>query len=498
MARRGPREQTTDDGPAGIRQVQIWLALTDLCVITWAVFGALVVRFGVESESHLATSGSIALTYPVFSVALVIVWWLSLRLHGSYKALLLGHGAAEYRLLLRATLRVFAGVALLAYALKVDVARGYILLALPAGILGLFAARRLWRRWLGERRAGGTLTHDALIVGDTSGAEGLIRVFRSVPEAGYRVVGVCTSDAGERVEGVPVLGTEHEGARIAMDLGVDVVACSGSNRLGLLGLRRMGWALEGSDIELLVAPGLTEVAGPRVVSRHVAGLPLLHVSAPSFSGPKLLLKSVIDWVGAAVLILLFLPVLVVVAAAIKLHDGGPIFFRQQRVGLDGEPFQMRKFRSMVLDAENMVADLRAQQEAAARSAAATGAAPVLDRGVLFKMEADPRVTPIGRFIRRYSVDELPQLFDVLTGRMSLVGPRPPLPDEVSRYEHDVRRRLLVKPGMTGLWQINGRSDLPWEEGVRLDLYYVENWSVVQDLIILWRTLAAVVGQKGAY
>lgn len=370
---------TTDDGPAGIRQVQIWLALTDLVVITWAVFGALIVRFGLESGSDLATSGSISLSYPSFSMALVVVWWLSMRIHGAYGSLILGHGTAEYRLILNATLRVFAGVALLAYALKIDVARGYVLLALPAGVIGLFSARRLWRRWLGDRRAGGQLTHDVLVIGDRAGAEGLIRVFRSVPEAGYRVIGVCTTDEGERIDGVAVLGNEHEGARVAMDLGVDVVACSGSHRLGPLGLRRLSWALEGSEINLVVAPGLSEVAGPRVVSRPVAGLPLLHVEAPSFSGPKLVLKSVIDWVGALILLLLFSPVLLVVAVCIKMHDRGPVFFRQQRVGLDGELFEMVKFRSMVINAEDRLAELRAQQ-ARDDGRAAEGGTPVLDRG----------------------------------------------------------------------------------------------------------------------
>ena len=205
----------------------------------------------------------------------------------------------------------------------------------------------------------------------------------------------------------------------------------------------------------------------------------------------------IDWLGAVALIVAFAPLLLFVALAIKTHDGGPVFFRQQRVGLDGELFEMVKFRSMVLDAEDRLGELRRQQEEA-RAEADGGSAEAIDRGVLFKMENDPRVTPIGRFIRRYSIDELPQLINVVVGQMSLVGPRPPLPDEVSRYEHDVRRRLLVKPGMTGLWQVNGRSDLEWEECVRLDLYYVENWSVVQDFMILWRTLAAVLSQKGAY
>ena len=190
--------------------------------------------------------------------------------------------------------------------------------------------------------------------------------------------------------------------------------------------------------------------------------------------------------GALLLTIAFSPLVLVVAVLVKLSDGGPVFFRQERVGLDGESFRMTKFRSMTVDAEDRLDEVRHRTAAE------------IDRGVLFKRQDDPRVTPIGRFIRRWSIDELPQLFDVLAGKMSLVGPRPPLPSEVARYEGDVGRRLLVKPGMTGLWQINGRSDLWWEESVRFDLYYVENWSVAQDLIILWRTLYAVISRDGAY
>ena len=190
--------------------------------------------------------------------------------------------------------------------------------------------------------------------------------------------------------------------------------------------------------------------------------------------------------GALLLTIAFSPLVLVVAVLVKLSDGGPVFFRQERVGLDGESFRMTKFRSMTVDAEDRLDEVRHRTAAE------------IDRGVLFKRQDDPRVTPIGRFIRRWSIDELPQLFDVLAGKMSLVGPRPPLPSEVARYEGDVGRRLLVKPGMTGLWQINGRSDLTWEESVRFDLYYVENWSVAQDLIILWRTLYAVISRDGAY
>ena len=473
-------------GRQALRPLQVMLAITDLLVIAWATLGAQVVRFGAEGRTDVAASAeSFTLSYTTFSAALTVIWWLTLRLHGAYDAHILGHGAAEYRLIGASSLRVFAGVAMLAFALQVDVARGYILLALPAGILGLWAARRVWRKWLGGRRAAGELSHDVLVVGHDAAVGELLEVFASVPEAGYRVVGTCSSTTAEEIHGVPVLGAEREAGRIAVDLGVDVVACSSTHGLGVAGLRRLGWSLEGSNIDLVVSPGLTEIAGPRVLTRPVAGLPLLHVEAPKFTGPRLALKSVIDWVGALLLLVVFSPLMLVVAAVIKLSDGGPVFFLQRRVGLDGEIFMMTKFRSMVVGAEERLEELRARHAEQ-------------ERGILFKMEDDPRVTPFGRFIRRYSIDELPQLLDVLAGKMSLVGPRPPLPHEASQYGDDVRRRLLVKPGMTGLWQINGRSDLTWDESVRFDLYYVDNWSVAQDILILWRTLAAVIRRQGAY
>lgn len=511
----GSSEPADDGGPFGLRQVQICIALTDFLLIVWAVFGALIVRFGLEANSDIAASTDrFSLGYPTFSAALAMAWWLSLRVHGAYNAHILGRGATEFRLLMNASLRVFAAVAMLAYAFKVEVARGYVLLALPAGLVGLFIARQIWRRWLGAERKAGELNHDVLIVGEAGHARSLIDAFARVPEAGYGVVGVCTSTTdAEQVGGVPVVGSEHQTAQLAIELGVDVVACGAVHRLGTAGLRRLGWALEGSGIELLVSPGLTEIAGSRVVARPVAGLPLLHIETPTFSGPPLIMKSTMDWLMALALVIVFSPFMLVIAVVIKLQDGGPVFFRQQRVGLEGEVFQMTKLRSMRTDAEAQLEELKRQQSQKRTLSAMDDArhhaflpgpdpgggseAPV-DRGLLFKMESDPRVTPIGRFIRRYSIDELPQLFDVLSGKMSLVGPRPPLPDEVSQYEHDVHRRLLVKPGMTGLWQVNGRSNLSWDESVRLDLYYVENWSVALDLLILWRTYAAVVAKDGAY
>jgi exopolysaccharide biosynthesis polyprenyl glycosylphosphotransferase len=306
----------------------------------------------------------------------------------------------------------------------------------------------------------------------------------SVPDAGYHVVAACCGDAAQRYIGqVPVLGDESEAAEIARRIGIDTVACTSSARFDAGGLRRLGWALEGQDVELVVVPRLTDVAGPRVLTRPVAGLSLLHVEAPVFDGPQLAIKTIGDRIAAACLLVLLSPLFAVVGVLIRRDRTGPVFFRQERIGKGGMSFPMLKFRTMLVGAEAMLPSLQDRSEG---------------QGPLFKLRDDPRITAIGAKLRQYSLDELPQLVNVLRGQMSLVGPRPPLASEVETYALDVRRRLLVKPGMTGLWQINGRSDLSWDESVRFDLYYVENWSVMSDLIILWRTGRAVLRSSGAY
>jgi len=234
---------------------------------------------------------------------------------------------------------------------------------------------------------------------------------------------------------------------------------------------------------VLVSSAITDVTGPRIHLRPVAGLPLLHIEEPELTGARRLMKGMLDRSLALTGVLCALPLFVGLALAVRLTSKGPAFFRQTRVGVDGKEFTMFKFRSMVVNAEELKAKLEAQNEG---------------KGVLFKMEKDPRITRVGAFLRKWSLDELPQLFNVLNGTMSLVGPRPPLPSEVAQYETDVHRRLMVKPGLTGLWQISGRSDLDWDESVRLDLRYVENWSLAMDLIILWRTVFAVLKREGAY
>jgi exopolysaccharide biosynthesis polyprenyl glycosylphosphotransferase len=407
-----------------------------------------------------------------------------LNVHNAYDHRILGHGSEEYKAVATASFWLFGGLAVVSYVLRLDVARGYVAMALPAGMIGLLVSRWLWRKWLTLHRAQGLLSASVLVVGDQEHLTGLIRSLNSVPEAGYRVVAACCGDADQGSFGpIPVLGDESQAAEIAQRIGVTTVACTSSSRFGADGLRRLGWALEGQDVDLVVAPGLTDVAGPRVLTRPVAGLSLLHVEEPVFKGPGLVVKNTFDRCAAAFLLILLSPLFAVVAVLIKADRKGPVFYRQERVGKDGTFFPMLKFRTMLVGAEAMLPSLKDRSEG---------------QGPLFKLRDDPRITPIGVKLRRFSLDELPQLINVLHGEMSLVGPRPPLPSEVKTYARDVLRRLLVKPGMTGLWQINGRSDLSWDESIRFDLYYVENWSVMSDLMILWRTGRTVLRASGAY
>ncbi len=299
---------------------------------------------------------------------------------------------------------------------------------------------------------------------------------------GLEAVGACVPAGSDGLIGLPVYGSFDDVAEAVRIAGADTVIVLSCPELDGHALRRLAWQLERDEVDLIVASALIDVAGGRTTIRPVDGLPMLHVEHPRLSGGSRIIKELVDRVGAAALLLLFAPLLLLIAVAIK-SQPGPVFFRQVRVGRDGKEFVIYKFRTMYVDAEARLAELRHLNEG---------------DGVLFKMRNDPRVTRVGRVLRRYSLDEFPQLFNVLLGQMSLVGPRPPLPSEVAAYADDVRRRLAVKPGMTGLWQVSGRSDLPWEEAVRLDLRYVENWSLPMDLLIMLRTLTAVVRSSGAY
>ena len=417
---------------------------------------------------------------------LALIWPVLLATTGAYSERLFGTGSEEYRRVSRAGLLLLASAGFMSYAAELDLSRALVVVAVPALTVATLAVRASARYQLGRARAAGRCVKRTVVVGRGHAVLELAERLRSESQAGLEVVAACVPSADlehiQRVAGVPVGGLDDV-LSIAATHHADTVAVTSASETAAEYLRRLSWQLEGSGLELLVAPGLIEVAGPRLHIRPFEGLPLLTVEAPRFEGWHRVVKGGVDRLAAAVALILLAPVLLTIAAAVRLSDAGPVLYRQERVGVHGRTFTMLKFRSMVTDADSRLNGLLEHNEGS---------------GLLFKMRLDPRVTPVGRWLRRFSLDELPQLFNVLGGTMSLVGPRPPLPHEVERYDSSVRRRLLVKPGLTGLWQISGRSDLSWEESVRLDLRYVENWSLALDLLIIWKTAAAVLKSRGAY
>ncbi|WP_340557106.1 sugar transferase [Streptomyces sp. GSL17-111] len=399
----------------------------------------------------------------------------------------LGQGAEEFRRLGRALFTATVVLALAGIALTSRNIKLWIFVAIPAIALVTMTVRYLLRLWLHKQRNEGRCLRPVLAAGSPATVHDLITRTRKFPHLGWRVDAVCTPDGlgpgGDHLDEVPVVGRLSEVANHVRRDGYRVVAITPDPHWSPDRLQRLAWNLEGSDAEMIVAPVLMEVAGPRLHVDAVLGIPLLRVSMPTFTGGRRAVKGVVDRVGAAVLLLLFAPLMLGVALLVLADSRGGAFYRQRRVGKDGREFTMLKFRTMVAGADRARAALADRNEGA---------------GLLFKLRRDPRVTRVGSVLRRYSIDELPQLLNVLTGSMSLVGPRPPLPEESAAYNPDIRRRLLVKPGLTGLWQISGRSDLSWEETVRLDLRYVEDWSLALDTVILWKTLRAVLHGQGAY
>ncbi|OUD04165.1 sugar transferase [Streptomyces swartbergensis] len=411
----------------------------------------------------------------------------ALAVSRAWSAAVLGQGAEEFRRLGRSLFAATVVLALGGIALTSRNIKLWIFVAIPAIALVTMTARYLLRLWLHKQRKEGRCLRPVLAAGSPDTLRDLITRTRKFPHLGWRVEAVCTADGlglnGDQLDGVPVVGQLADVAKHVRHDGYRVVAVTPDPHWSPDRLQRLAWNLEGSDTEMVVAPVLMEVAGPRLHVDAVLGIPLLRVSMPAFTGGRRVIKGVVDRLGAAILLVLFAPLMVLVGLLVLVDSRGGVFYRQRRVGKDGREFTILKFRTMVAGAHRARAGLADRNEGA---------------GLLFKLRRDPRVTRVGAVLRRYSIDELPQLFNVLTGSMSLVGPRPPLPEESAAYGPDIRRRLLVKPGLTGLWQISGRSDLPWEEAVRLDLRYVEDWSLALDTVILWKTLRAVLHGQGAY
>ncbi|WP_344772920.1 sugar transferase [Gryllotalpicola kribbensis] len=463
------------------RRVQYALIVTDAAAIAIAITVAQFGRFGTES---LHSSAPHSTQYRALALIVAVAWLLALWATRTRDRRILGVGLIEYGRVANATFITFGLLAILAYLAQLTIARGYLAIALPLGLLLLLSGRWYWRSRVQAMRRGGRCLTGAVVVGGAAEVERAVGELGGQLRAGYKAIAVVLTDDGE------LSGAASALPRVELDDLVDTVRRTRTRAVMVAGglpggneqLRELGWAFEDSGVELILVSRLIEVAGPRMHWRPVEGLPMVHVDLPRFSGFNYSIKRAFDVVAGGLALLVASPVMLVVALAVK-ADGGPVLFRQRRVGMRGGHFAMLKFRSMVVDAEARRDELMHLNEGA---------------GLLFKLRDDPRVTRVGRVIRRLSLDELPQLFNVLRGDMSLVGPRPPLPAEVDRYEGRVNRRLLIKPGITGLWQVSGRSGLSWEESVKLDLWYVENWSLTNDLMILLRTARTVVAHEGAY
>ncbi|WP_100814402.1 sugar transferase [Microbacterium lacus] len=480
-----PVEATTSTRPPASdwrRRYARYLTITDAITIVWIVFGTQIAWLGLDAD--LATRNSLRFgdfSYWAFSTLLVILWMVALALNDTRSYRVTGVGPTEYKRIFDASFALFGAIAIIAFLFRIDVARGFLLLSLPLGVGVLFIERWMWRQWLAAQRAAGLYSARVLLVGSESSIAQVARELERTSVAGYRVVGSCVPSGriGGTIPGteIPVMGSVAAIERAITATNADTVVVTSTDDLPADKVKEISWALEAGRQHLVLAPNIVDIAGPRIHTRPVAGLPLIHVETPRFSRGQRALKRTFDIVAASVALVIFSLLLVGVALAVKLTSPGPVLYKQERIGLNGEPFRMLKFRSMRVGADAELAQLLEEQ--------GTSTQP------LFKVMNDPRITPIGRFIRKYSLDEFPQLFNVLGGSMSVVGPRPQIAAEVALYSDRARRRLLARPGITGLWQVSGRSSLDWAQTVRLDLYYVENWSLMGDLAILVKTVRTV-------
>lgn len=476
---------TPDSGPALTRDFRTRLLWSDLSAVLAATLAAAAV-----SSSALSPAASIAASGQQLELLLLVVagWLAALWIFRTRESRVLCVGVTEYRRLVSATTMTFGILGIALGIAQVDDARFYFLLALPLGLLALLLERWLWRKWLARRSLTGKALSRVLVVGNSDDVKYVVEQVRRKLGLAYSIVGAVIEEGNLDgtnfgTSAVPVSNDLDNVSATAAQLGADAVIVAGALRHRSNYVQELSWSLEGTATDLILATSLANVAGPRIHLRPVEGLPLIHVEIPQFEGGRHALKRGFDIAVAASALLVLSPLLAIVALVIRLDSAGPILFRQERVGRDGSNFTMIKFRSMRVTAEEELSALRQLNEGA---------------GALFKIRDDPRVTRIGKFIRKHSIDELPQLWNIVVGDMSVVGPRPPLPSEVLDYEEHVHRRLYIRPGLTGMWQVNGRSTLDWEESVKLDLFYVENWSLVGDLVIMWRTLREVRSPMGGF
>lgn len=466
------------------RRAVAGLLVLDVLMVGLALLIAMAVR-----QATLGRSGDLSDAVHDSALLIGVGWIAAIAVFEGYSTRLLSSGPQMFHCLLRASAAAAGVVGVGVYLTGIELSRVFYIVLFIVGPILVMGGRYGLRKVLGLLRRRGRLRLGVVAVGPLSHVDHVARIFRRESWLGYEMIGAVAPNADPRAAsdlGIPVLGQESDLHDVIEGVDTSVLLFTAGATGTAEEFRRTGWILEDSDIDVIVAPAMTEIASDRVELRPVVGLPLVHMERPRARESLRWTKRAFDVVAAGVGLLLISPVLLLIALVIKLHDGGPVLFTQERVGRDGQTFRFLKFRSMVTNAEEVLAEIRERE--------------TQDKGnvVMFKMKNDPRITRPGRFLRRYSLDELPQLINVLRGDMSLVGPRPALVHELSAYNDDARRRLSVRPGITGLWQVSGRSELSWDETVRLGIYYVDNWSFFQDLQILLRTVKAVLASDGAY
>jgi exopolysaccharide biosynthesis polyprenyl glycosylphosphotransferase len=452
------------------KRLSIGVALTDVLSLLAAIALARVIRYGdhpISASSALLLVVTPFATLPIFA---------AFRLYSLPRL----SPAEEFRRIPAAVSLSIAAFVVIGYWAQANYSRFLLALTWVLGVVLVLATRRAWHWFMGRRRREGRLAFRTLVVGTNEEARRIARSMTGVN--GYTAAGfVSPSGDYVRLEGLPVYELEDLGQAIR-EVGAECVYVA-STAVGTQKMAVVTKALRDSHVEVRVSANISDILSTRLTLQQVGGLMALSLRPVRLSGPQAVAKRSLDLAAGIVAMILLAPLWIVLFAAIKLDSRGHVFYRQTRIGRHQQPFQMLKFRTMVDGADAMLEDLREQNEAT---------------GPLFKLRRDPRVTRVGRFLRRWSLDELPQLWNVLIGDMSLVGPRPALPDEVAAYEDWHMDRLEVPPGITGLWQVKGRSDLPFDDYVRLDLFYIENWSVGYDFYILAKTLPAVFAGRGAF
>ncbi|MGW5259657.1 sugar transferase [Microbispora sp. NPDC004025] len=469
----GTGDSSRRAGPVSPSPLPVWqLFLGDVaCVL--AAGGIVILVFGLLAIFPVSTAEILV------SIALVALWPATLALMGAYRERVYGEGSEEFHSIFKAAAILLAAASIAAYLFGLYIARSHALTLLSLTFALTVLSRHSMRR-LRNRQAKGEGTRRLVVAGYRAQVSDLVTQFRRQPNHGMQVVGVCLVDAESdiNVHDLPTLGTLRDLGEAAALVDADAVVVLASPALDGTALRRLVEDLQARHVDLLIAPTVIDIAKRRLSVRSVAGMPLLQVEVQESRSASWWVKAVFDRIVAAVaLVTLSLP-MIAIALIIRATSLGPALHRQTRIGKGGREFQALKFRTMVVDADQLKNVLLDDVESS---------------GMLFQIRPDPRITRVGAFLRRYSLDELPLLINVLRGEMSLVGPRPPLPVEVDMHGPDMRQRLRVKPGMVGLWRVSGISDLSWEDMRRLDERYLQNWSLTLDLQILWKSIIAALG-----